>query len=125
MFKNKSVSKYYHWLIEWAGGRNQNLLDTHVFNTPFGSGAALERDCESSTFLSAGSQNGSIMATLTGGRSLLTERDARAGDATDSYRYKTRTYFRRRFLELEKDVELLAEQDEQLLEELRDVVCED
>ena len=60
-------------------------------------------------------------------RGLLTdrEREALAGDATDSYRYKTRTYVRRRLQELETDVELLEEQDEQLLKELRDVVCKD
>ncbi len=58
---------------------------------------------------------------------LLTEREreALAGDASDSYRYKTRTYFRRRLQELEKDIELLEEQDEHLLTELRKVVCED
>jgi len=59
------------------------------------------------------------------GRALLTsrERDALAGEDTDNYRYKTRTYFRRRLEKLEEDIELLREHDPDLLEDLRDVVC--
>jgi hypothetical protein len=65
--------------------------------------------------------------TMTEGRALLTEREkeALAGDGSDSYRYKTRTYFRSRLEKLERDVEMLAEHDPELLDELRDVVCAD
>lgn len=64
---------------------------------------------------------------MAAGRGLLTEREREAlrGDSSDSYRYKTRTYFRNRLSELEADVELLGEEDPELLEELREVVCED
>ena len=64
---------------------------------------------------------------MTEGRALLTEREreALAGDGSDSYRYKTRTYFRSRLEQLETDVALLAEHDPELLDELREVVCED
>lgn len=63
--------------------------------------------------------------TMTEGRALLTEREkeALAGDGSDSYRYKTRTYFRSRLEKLEGDVDMLAEHDPELLDELRDVVC--
>jgi|APHM01.1.fsa_nt_gi hypothetical protein len=58
------------------------------------------------------------------GRALLTEREreALAGEKSDSYRYKTRSYFRNRLEKLEHDVELLAEHDPELLQELRTVV---
>jgi hypothetical protein len=64
---------------------------------------------------------------MTEGRGLLTEheRDALAGDATDNYRYKTRTYVRRRLEKLERDVELLAEHEPDLLAELRATVCDE
>lgn len=60
------------------------------------------------------------------GRGLLTEseREAVAGEASDNYRYKTRSFFRDRLDELEKDVEVLAEHDRELLDDLREVVCE-
>lgn len=59
------------------------------------------------------------------GRGLLTEREreAIAGEASDSYRYKTRSFLRDRLEELEKDVVVLAEHDAELLEEVREVVC--
>lgn len=65
--------------------------------------------------------------SMTEGRALLTEREreALAGDGSDSYRYKTRTYFRSRLEQLETDVALLAEHDPELLDELREVVCTD
>jgi hypothetical protein len=61
------------------------------------------------------------------GRALLTERerDAITGDESDSYRYKTRTYLRRRLEKLEADAELLAEHEPELYDELRDVVCDE
>jgi len=64
---------------------------------------------------------------MSAGRGLLTEREREAlrGDGSDSYRYKTRTYFRDRLEELEDDVALLEEEDPELLEELREIVCED
>lgn len=59
------------------------------------------------------------------GRALLTtrEREAIAGEASDSYYHKTRSYFRDRLDELEKDLDVLAEHDPELLDELREVVC--
>ena len=59
------------------------------------------------------------------GRGLLTEKERRAiaGELSDSYRYKTRSYYRARLDELEKDVDVLAAEAHDLLEELRDVVC--
>jgi len=61
---------------------------------------------------------------MSDGRALLTdrERDALAGEASDSYRYKTRTYLRHRLEKLEEDAELLAEHEPELFDELRDVV---
>ncbi|QLH84907.1 hypothetical protein HZS54_04770 [Halosimplex pelagicum] len=61
------------------------------------------------------------------GRGLLTEseREAIAGEASDSYRYKTRSFLRDRLEEVEEDVAVLAEHDPELLDELRDVVCEE
>lgn len=60
------------------------------------------------------------------GRGLLTEREreALAGDESDSYRYKTRTYFRRRLEKVERDIKVLEEHDADLLAELRDIVCD-
>ena len=60
------------------------------------------------------------------GRALLTdrEREAVAGERSDSYRYKTRSYLRGRVEKLRDDVEVLAEHDPEPLEELRAVVCE-
>lgn len=61
------------------------------------------------------------------GRGLLTdgERKAIAGETSDSYRYKTRSYFRDRLEQVEHDVEVLREHDPELLAELRGVVCDD
>jgi hypothetical protein len=63
---------------------------------------------------------------MTEGRGLLTEREreALAGNDSDSYKYKTRTYLRRRLEKVETDIEILAENDPELLQELREVVCE-
>lgn len=63
---------------------------------------------------------------MSDGRALLTEREreALAGKATDSYRYKTRSYFRNRLNELEEDIDVLRENDPDLLDELREVVCD-
>jgi hypothetical protein len=59
------------------------------------------------------------------GRGLLTEseRDALAGNASDSYEYKTRSYVRSRLEKLAEDVKVLEEHDQELLGELREVVC--
>lgn len=60
------------------------------------------------------------------GRGLLTEseREAIAGDRSDSYRYKTRNYVRSRIEALERDVELLETHAPDLLDDLRAAVCE-
>ena len=67
------------------------------------------------------------VASMSEGRGLLTtrERQALRGDLSDSYKYKTRTYFRRRLEKLNDDIELLEQHDPELLEELRDVVCDE
>jgi hypothetical protein len=64
---------------------------------------------------------------MTEGRGLLTEseREAIAGDRSDSYRYKTRNYVRSRIEEIETDVQVLEEHAPELLDELQDVVCDD
>ncbi|APX97566.1 hypothetical protein BB347_13635 [Natronorubrum daqingense] len=64
---------------------------------------------------------------MTEGRGLLTEseREAIAGERSDSYRYKTRSYFLNRVDEVEKDIEVLEEHAPDLLEELQEIVCED
>jgi len=61
------------------------------------------------------------------GRGLLTdrEREALQGEDTDNYRYKTRTYVKRRLEKLEADVSVLENHEPDLLEELRAVVCDD
>jgi len=63
---------------------------------------------------------------MTEGRGLLTEteREAIAGERSDSYRYKTRAYFRNRLEEVEKDVEVLNEHAPELLEDLQATVCD-
>lgn len=58
------------------------------------------------------------------GRALLTERerDAIAGELSDSYRYKTRSYVRRRIEKLAEDMETLAEHDPELYREALDAL---
>jgi len=65
--------------------------------------------------------------TSTEGRGLLTdaERAALAGDRSDSYRYKTRSYLKRRIEKVERDAEVLAEHAPDLLDDLRDAVDAD
>lgn len=60
------------------------------------------------------------------GRALLTERerDAIAGELSDSYRYKTRSYIRRRIEKLAEDMETLAEHDPELYREALDALGE-
>jgi hypothetical protein len=62
--------------------------------------------------------------TSTEGRALLTEteREAIAGDRSDSYRYKTRSYLKRRIEKLEADVEVLANHAPELLADIQDAV---
>lgn len=62
--------------------------------------------------------------TMTEGRGLLTEREREAieGESSDSYRYKTRTYVRKRLDKLESDAELLAEHEPDLYDRLLDAV---
>lgn len=62
--------------------------------------------------------------TSTEGRGLLTEteRAAIAGDRSDSYRYKTRSYLKRRIDKLETDVEVLDKHAPELLAEIHQAV---
>lgn len=67
---------------------------------------------------------------VTDGRALTTNRDrrqiARVGDATDSEHYQAVSRVRRRIREnLGEDIELLQENHPELLEEIRELVCED
>ena len=59
------------------------------------------------------------------GRGLLTEteREAIAGELSDSYRYKTRSYLGRRIEKLETDIEVLTEHAPELLDDLEAAVC--
>jgi hypothetical protein len=62
------------------------------------------------------------------GRALLTEyeREAMAGKHSDQRRYEARSRFRSRIQEnLTEELEFLAEEEPDLLDELRGVVCED
>lgn len=71
---------------------------------------------------------GSKDATMGERRALLTDREreiiADEADVTDSYRYQTISRVRSRFGRLDGDLRALEEHGD-LLEELRDVVCED
>lgn len=62
-------------------------------------------------------------------RGLLTEREREilSGDAdvSDNYRYRVISRVRTKIENLEEDVEILTENREDLLKELREVVCED
>jgi|APHM01.1.fsa_nt_gi hypothetical protein len=62
--------------------------------------------------------------TSTEGRALLTEteREAIAGDRSDSYKYKTRSYLKRRIEKLESDVEVLENHAPELLADVQDAV---
>jgi hypothetical protein len=62
--------------------------------------------------------------TSTEGRALLTEteRKAIAGDRSDSYKYKTKSYLKSRIEKLETDVEVLANHAPELLAEIQDAV---
>ncbi|WP_265112253.1 hypothetical protein [Halosolutus halophilus] len=62
-------------------------------------------------------------------RGLLTEREREilSGDAdvTDNYRYRVVSRIRTKLDALEEDVEVLDEHHRDLLEELRNIVCEE
>jgi len=64
--------------------------------------------------------------TSTEGRGLLTEaeREALAGERSDSYRYKTRSYLKRRIEKVERDADVLAEHAPDLLADLQAAVSE-
>jgi len=66
-------------------------------------------------------------AAMSEGRGLLTEeeRKAIAGEKSDSYRWKTRSFFRSRLEAVEDDLGVLKEHDPELLDELREVVCDE
>lgn len=61
-------------------------------------------------------------------RGLLTEREREiiAGDAdvSDNYRYRVVSRIRTKIENVDEDIAVLAENREDLLEELREVVCE-
>lgn len=67
---------------------------------------------------------GEEATSMTEGRGLLTDREREAiqGDSSDSYKYKTRTYLRRRLDKLEADADLLAEHEPELYDRLLDAV---
>jgi len=60
-------------------------------------------------------------------RGLLTEREREIlegeADVSDNYRYRVVSRIRTKIENVDKDVEILAENREDLLEELREVVC--
>jgi hypothetical protein len=66
-----------------------------------------------------------VTKTMSEGRGLLTEteREAIAGELSDSYRYKTRSYLGRRIEKLETDIEVLTEHAPELLDDLEAAVC--
>jgi len=61
-------------------------------------------------------------------RGLLTEREREIikgeADVSDNYRYRVVSRIRTKIENLDEDTDVLAENREDLLEELRDVVCE-
>ena len=62
-------------------------------------------------------------------RGLLTEREREIvrgdADVSDNYRYRVVSRVRTKIGNIDEDVDILAENREDLLEELRDVVCKD
>lgn len=70
-------------------------------------------------------EDDSNLAVMDAGRGLLTdrEREELAREANTSYKYKTRSLFRRRLAQLEQDVQVLDEHHPDLLDELREAVC--
>jgi hypothetical protein len=62
-------------------------------------------------------------------RGLLTEREREIirgdADVSDNYRYRVVSRIRTKIENIDGDVEILSENREDLLEELRDVVCVD
>ena len=72
---------------------------------------------------------GTTTAHMARTRALMTQTDreyiAHEDDVDENKRYQAISRVRDRFDELEKDVEVLEEHHPELLEELRDVVCEE
>lgn len=62
-------------------------------------------------------------------RGILTEREREIirgdADVSDNYRYRVVSRIRTKIENIEEDVEILADNREDLLEELREVVCTD
>jgi non-homologous end joining protein Ku len=62
-------------------------------------------------------------------RGLLTEREREIlrgeADVSDNYQYRVVSRIRAKIENIDEDAEILAENREDLLEELRDVVCKD
>ena len=88
-----------------------------------------------STKVTVGSKNFFVKAYSIRGmvddqyRGLLTEREREIlrgdADVSDNYRYRVVSRIRTKIENVDEDVEVLAENREDLLEELREVVCED
>lgn len=61
-------------------------------------------------------------------RGLLTEREREIlrgeADVSDNYQYRVVSRIRTKIENIDEDIEVLAENQQDLLEELRDVVCE-
>ena len=61
-------------------------------------------------------------------RGLLTEREREIlegdADVTDNYRYRVVSRIRTKIENVDEDIAILAENREDLLEELREVICE-
>ena len=61
-------------------------------------------------------------------RGLLTEREREIlrgdADVSDNYRYRVVSRIRTKIENIDEDAEILAQNREDLLEELRDVICE-
>ena len=62
-------------------------------------------------------------------RGILTDREREIirgdADVSDNYRYRVVSRIRTKIENIDEDVEILADNREDLLDELRDVVCED
>lgn len=70
-----------------------------------------------------------IIGDMATDRGLLTDREREIllgeADVSDNYRYRTISRVRNKIDRLERDVEVLEQSHDNLLEELREVVCKD
>lgn len=81
----------------------------------------------SKNYFEVGRQSGSMVDDQY--RGLLTDREREIirgdADVSDNYRYRVVSRIRTKIENIDEDVEILADNREDLLEELQDVVCED